>query len=99
MRWKEPLSEHDVQNIYSRNYSTCELVTYPDWHFGPLVKATLNRHGRGIYYCGGDKDFWKNEKEFFDAYPQGIGNPHILPEPEFDLEEISKAQEIIEGPS
>ena len=91
MRWKKPLSEDDIQDLYRRNESTCELVTYHGWSFGPLVKAILKDRG-GIYYCGGDKDYWKNEKDFLDAYPR-----HILPEPEFDLDEISKAQEIIEG--
>ncbi len=98
MRWEKPLSEHDIKHIYRCNESTWELVTYHDWSFGPLVKAT-SKTGE-IYYCGGDGDkdfwnFWKSEKEFLDTYPQGTGNPHILPEPEFDLDEISKAQEII----
>ena len=95
MRWKKPLSKIDVKYIYRCNESSCELVTYHDWNFGPLIKATLKTGD--IYYCGGDRDFWKNEKDFLDTYPHGTGNPHILPELEFDLDEISKAQEIIEG--
>jgi len=95
MRWRKPLSEHDIKHIYHCNKNPCcELVTYHDWSFGPLIKATLKN--ANIYYCGGDQNLWKTEEEFLDTYPQGTGN-HILPEPEFDLEEISKAQEIIEG--
>ncbi len=39
--------------------------------------------------------FWKNEKDFWDAYPEGTKNFPILPEPEFDLDEMAIAERII----
>ncbi len=64
MRWEKPLSKHDVQEIYRCIESTYELVTYHDWGFGPLVKATFKNNAASIYYCGGDEFFLEKRKRF-----------------------------------
>lgn len=106
-KWQTPLAEGQVKALVSGNTQNGLVEVIYDGPIGSMVVVHCTEAACGsakgkIFYHGGDYDKgqgWIEESIFLLLYPDFKQGRRVMPDPEFDLDDMELAEIIIEEDS